>query len=69
MAQQHPRVRVLKNVVGDEFTVSYGGPDDTVTYKPDNGVVAVRPEHLERFLGAVEGSTVVGDTASGTSKE
>lgn len=69
MADRHPRVKVLKSVVGDEFTVAYGGPDETVTYKPDSGVVSVRPEHLERFLGAVEGSTVAGDTASGTSKE
>lgn len=56
------KVRVPKSL-GDEIVVSYAG-DEPVIYRVTDGAVSVRDEHLNTFLGAVEGSSVAGGTAS-----
>lgn len=49
--------------VGDEITVSYAG-GEPVTYKVTDGTTSVKDEHLTTFLGAVEGSSTVGRSAT-----
>ena len=48
------RVDVPKSA-GDEITVRYRG-GDPITYKVRDGHVTVDDRHVEKFLGAVEGS-------------
>lgn len=60
------KVKVPK-AVGEALSVSYAG-DKPVAYKVTDGHATVQDEHLNAFLGAVEGSTVAGDTAA-SSKE
>lgn len=57
----------VPDTAGSEIHVSYAG-DEPITYPVKNGTVNVQGEHLADFLGAVEGSTVRGDSAS-TPKE
>jgi hypothetical protein len=66
MAPRNSRVKVPKEAA--DITISYGG-DEPITYTPDNGIVSVKPEHLDRFLTSVEGSSVVGGSAATTEKE
>jgi hypothetical protein len=60
------KVRVPKSA-GEEITISYAG-DEPITYRVTDGTTSVRDEHLNSFLGVVEGSTTVGGTAT-ASKE